>query len=444
MVTRESIKDLATRFLREVKDAVEIGLGERAYHNPRILSRKSSEISTGDRSSTLTMEFIEPEIREFNAHKVDIWCQRNLLGRPLVENDSANIERLKHALLEAGVARLETQSYLRALIRQWCASKEPYRFPEDSEGLLEEFAIAVADGKVVTESIDCIASMMLPDGPIELDEEVTLRAITQDELIRFGRESFRKSWELAEDLPYPHGLQKKLIPDTRWLVLAVNVAHHRDGHTEKSKLRNIVDAFLIGAAFCKEGGFAYLPYSPITHYGSIGAGGGKPLSQVIGSPMTKPYELDRETAHKLQAAWPKLLQIARDDSHYLGTAARRLVDGLGRIRPDDAVIDFSIGLEALLSPGEQELSYRIPMRAAYVMAWEGGEIGKTFKDLRALYKVRSKIVHGDKVSQPRLQDSFRNGQRVLRHISWWFLNRLDIPKRTILERIDDRIEKRLF
>ena len=439
MVTRETIKSLAAEFLTEVRDAVESGLGDDAYHNPRSLYRTSTRLPGGG----LLMEVMEPELREFDSNKLDIWCQQNLLGPPLVENESANIERLKHALRESGIDRLDAQPYLRRLIRHWCALEDPYRFPADSKGLREEFANAVVDGQVETESIDGIAYMTLPDGPIELDDEVTVRPITQDELITFGRELFRDPWQTG-NLPYPHGPESKLIPDTRWVVLAVNVSHRRDGHPEEAKLRHIVDAFLIGAAFCKQGGFAYLPYSHVTNYGSIGAGNAKPFSQVIGSPAFDAYELDRDTGQKLRDAWPKLLQIVRDDGSYLGTAARRLVDGLGRIKLEDSVIDFSIGLEALLSDRDPELSYRTSMRGGYMMAWEGGEINKPFAGLRSLYSARSRIVHGDKVSRIKLRESRQFGEQALREIWWWFLNQGGAPKDAIQDKIDERIESRSF
>ena len=87
MVTRETIKSLATEFLREVRDAVESHFGDSAYHHPRSLYRTSTGLPTGG----LVMEVMEAELREFDSHKLDIWCQQNVLGLPLVENESANV-----------------------------------------------------------------------------------------------------------------------------------------------------------------------------------------------------------------------------------------------------------------------------------------------------------------------------------------------------------------
>ncbi|MCH8057690.1 MAG: YHS domain-containing protein [Proteobacteria bacterium] len=141
---------------------------------------------------------------------------------------------------------------------------------------------------------------------------------------------------------------------------------------------------------------------------------------------------------------PKTARIVRDNGKHLETAARRLVDGLGRIRAEDRVIDFSIGLEALLSDRNPELSYRTSMRGAYVMAWEGGEISEPFEELRSLYDTRSRIVHGEKVARINLRNSSKFGERALRQIWWRFLYQGDVTKKSIQGKIDGRIESRSF
>lgn len=435
MDTRDTIRELATKFLIEVSDAVKRGLGEDAYLNSRSLFRESVEMPPGH----VSMSVMEAQVREFDTFKVDVWCQQNLLKLPLVKNESPNVESLKEALLEAGIDKTDVQLYLRQLIRRWCTSKEPYGFPEDSKYFIDEFITGVVDGQVETESTDAIASMNLTAGPLELGEGITLRPIGQVELTKFGKELFPSEWQPWEDLPPPRGQDSRLIPDSRWLVFTIKWNHHRDGLTDKSKLGNTVAAFLMALVLCKKGGFAYLPYPPTTHYGKW-LGIPKPRTQVLGSPVSEPYILDRETADKLTEMWPRFHEIVEKKNNYLAVAARRLIDGVGRLRPDDAVVDFSIGLEALLSPANQELSYRISLGGAHVMGWDDGGVLQYFNDLKGLYNVRSKIVHGKFVDRSKLGDAYKNGERMLRQIWWWFFNQSDIKTRDQLhKRIQDRV-----
>ena len=111
---------------------------------------------------------------------------------------------------------------------------------------------------------------------------------------------------------------------------------------------------------------------------------------------------------------------------------------MGRIRSEDRVIDFSIGLEALLSDRDPELSYRTSMRGAYVMAWEGGEIEKPFEELRSLYRARSKIVHGGSTVKLDLRTLAANGETLLRHVWNWYFGQ-GMTLRGATARIDRQI-----
>jgi hypothetical protein len=61
---------------------------------------------------------------------------------------------------------------------------------------------------------------------------------------------------------------------------------------------------------------------------------------------------------------------------------------------DDALIDFWVGLEALFSDSNADVSFKASFRIAYFIGKDGKDKKSVFKRLRNSYKVRSKLVHG--------------------------------------------------
>ena len=98
-------------------------------------------------------------------------------------------------------------------------------------------------------------------------------------------------------------------------------------------------------------------------------------------------------------------------------ALERLVDGIDRIRDDEALLDFWIACESLLGAesDQGELSYRLTLRLAHLLetTYEGR---KRVRDTaKAAYRTRSKIVHGDvKVDPKQLKADATNMQDLTR------------------------------
>ena len=116
-------------------------------------------------------------------------------------------------------------------------------------------------------------------------------------------------------------------------------------------------------------------------------------------------------------------KILTSERHYLRLPALRLLDGGGRLREDDMIVDYAIGLEALLLKGvNAELSYRFALRGATILAWDGGEKETMFNELRDFYDVRSNIVHGGHIDPTKRSNARSCGERVLRDIWWWYFN----------------------
>jgi hypothetical protein len=82
-------------------------------------------------------------------------------------------------------------------------------------------------------------------------------------------------------------------------------------------------------------------------------------------------------------------------------AFNRLKFGYERLRSEDRLIDFMIGLEALfLGEGEKdELSYRLSLRAAALLGDTPVNREKIFNELHKAYGVRSTIAHGKELKK---------------------------------------------
>ncbi len=72
----------------------------------------------------------------------------------------------------------------------------------------------------------------------------------------------------------------------------------------------------------------------------------------------------------------------------------RLNFGIERDSPEDKLIDYMIGLEALYLPNiYDELSFRLSMRVAKTLS-KKSEAEKIFNFVKSMYNLRSKIIHG--------------------------------------------------
>jgi hypothetical protein len=96
--------------------------------------------------------------------------------------------------------------------------------------------------------------------------------------------------------------------------------------------------------------------------------------------------------------WWEMYRRARGNPRRgIDLALRRFNVGYERARPEDRLIDYFIGFEAILLKEEerQELDYRLAVRGGVLLGKNGAERNQIFNELRAGYRARSKIVHGE-------------------------------------------------
>ncbi|MFC2013360.1 hypothetical protein ACFLU8_00485 [Chloroflexota bacterium] len=104
--------------------------------------------------------------------------------------------------------------------------------------------------------------------------------------------------------------------------------------------------------------------------------------------------------------------INQGDSRYT-VATRRLSLGMERRNLLDRIIDYMIGLEAMYLPdGNEELSFRLSLRAALLLYSDPVDRKQTYYFLRKMYKMRSNIVHGNKYALDK--DEINKLEEILR------------------------------
>lgn len=89
------------------------------------------------------------------------------------------------------------------------------------------------------------------------------------------------------------------------------------------------------------------------------------------------------------------VSLENDQHPKIKHALRRLSAAITREDDDDAILDAAIGLELLLGDGNEALSYKLRMRVAALskITNAGLDPNVLMEDVKALYSVRSKIVH---------------------------------------------------
>ena len=109
----------------------------------------------------------------------------------------------------------------------------------------------------------------------------------------------------------------------------------------------------------------------------------------------EPYVLDRETLRRFRRVYKRLIASYGENGNELGLLLRQFNRSCQREHDEDRVLDYVICLEsALLSGVNNELSYRLALRAARLLR-SGRDPKKVFEYMQCLYNVRSRIVHGN-------------------------------------------------
>lgn len=89
----------------------------------------------------------------------------------------------------------------------------------------------------------------------------------------------------------------------------------------------------------------------------------------------------------------------------LGVALDRYERSCSRAPWFDQLVDISVALEAaLLDDSNQEISLRLRLRAAQLLSTDADPADRIFRDVKHMYELRSKVVHGRAPKPQKVQD----------------------------------------
>lgn len=191
------------------------------------------------------------------------------------------------------------------------------------------------------------------------------------------------------------------VPDDSWKILEIELQLDRK-NLHLHKPYTILDIVLAALRLESSGSFRVIDlgteanfYSPGRMFGSLNQ------LRFIGG-LEGTCAINEKQNHHIPKSWPDIRLIMESNTHYLRLPAQRLLDGVLRDWPEDAVLDYAIGLERLLTAGkEDELRYRLALRGATVLCWEKGHMKSPFEKLKQFYDLRSFIVHGSTLNKKK-------------------------------------------
>jgi len=290
--------------------------------------------------------------------------------------------------------------------------------------LIKEYLNQLEEGQKIDDSIAqqvVICSLKELEGePLAYSAKVILQGvrlisekinISSEAVLRQPREE--DSWL---ESPFPPLLPEPptLAEPTELTVmeLEMKTTHERELQEKIEQISKFLRLFKIG---CVKVIFAFI-HSKAPSMIPIGT---FPLNTLPSPTPYYTYTITQEDEEKLNNFWqeiegqiPILLNSAQTEEHnfnYLVVANTFYEDALlreGRI--EERIARAVMGLEALLLEDEQELAYRLSLRAAKLLGLLGFEATDVQNRIKVAYNIRSKYVHGTLLSHDEVQSRLRN------------------------------------
>jgi len=250
--------------------------------------------------------------------------------------------------------------------------------------------------------------------PFRLESNAQIRPISRDELITLGR----------MDTPTDVRIGKE-APRTDWWVCEVRLPNPRGTAEGFNRMHDVSALLALALRAFKPGGLS-IGTGTIQAAGAFGGMGqirGGRLERIaIGEPG---YSLSHGEIRAFRQFWRKFKNIMEQDHHYLQVPIRRLRAAGTRTQREDALVDYIVGLEALLGTENErtEMSYRFKIRGAVLLAKFRSERRGHLRLLGGLYNLRSRIVHGQTVSNMELEKALPKAESALRIVWRWYFDR---------------------
>jgi hypothetical protein len=266
----------------------------------------------------------------------------------------------------------------------------------------------------------------------QLEPNMQIRPISQDELIELGRTDTLIALRLRENMPR-----------TDWWVCDARLPNPRGTAEGFNRMHDVCTLLALALRAFKPGGLS-IGTGTIQVASAFGR-----MRQIRGGRLERiavgelGYSLSYAEIPAFRQFWRKFKNIMEQDHHYLQVPIRRLRAAGTRTQREDALVDYVVGLEALLGTGDEktEMSYRFRVRGAVLLAKHRSERRDYLRLLGELYDLRSRIVHGQTVSKEKLEEALPEAEGALRTVWRWYFDRYADREdnRAGIEGIDEKL-----
>jgi hypothetical protein len=399
-VSRKELSILAIDFLKAIARETKSELG--SYPEGVQQSRWMVRTSPNEKRSRVFAR------KKLDVHSIGKNIQKLVIKGPTEQKILES--ELGKSSLQAGALN----SYIMPLLNHWLKLKAPFEF-EDSDvlKLLDEFADAVLDNKEIIRSRTALDDIDMASLPISLEKGIDIHQIFSEELWEFGDLEYHKSFYSINP-----------IPSETWKILDIQLQYENPKELSAQDVIMIRDSVLITLRLLSSGSIRIIDLGSRFNYMDIGTHRSIDASRLSKGRCKRAFCLNEKRIKSLLVSWPQMREIMESDSHYLRHPAQRLFEGSERKKPEDAILDYAIGLERLLTAGiENELSYRFALRGASILSARPGDKNIYFKNLKNFYDLRSSIVHGsirNRAPKRSLNEACSIGEDYLRRVWWWF------------------------
>lgn len=379
-MTEKAVRESLDRLVQAIHSAIDEVSKEGTLqpHYLRYVRLKATKFeydNTGIKVDRQGVEFLKP-----------IWRTNDVFQKLVKQDIYENIykEMAEHYKLSDG----QTNDYLHQLITNLASrilerklksaadtNKYLDSFVRDLNGEQQEFQVAVQ-----------LKAVILEPRFIELSDDVRLR--------KPERKDFEEEKIIYSDLS--RGAQGD---PTGFL----NIVVHSNGGTSSWTVRNEIDGAIAVLRLYRLGAVECLGYTTETN-SLLGISGTRETTPKLWG--RRNYLITRKDVRSLKKFWANMKKVKLPDSAYslsqeketteISIAYERYCDSLEGRMVEKCVSSAVMGLEALyLGDGEQqEMSYRLRMRASKILGLIGYNTNEVSERLKDAYEIRSKYVHG--------------------------------------------------
>ncbi|MBM2824697.1 MAG: hypothetical protein HW402_361 [Dehalococcoidales bacterium] len=263
---------------------------------------------------------------------------------------------------------------------------------------------------------------------IELGHGINMRKVPIQRVIHTASERMQ-SWVYAK--PYISDFIIERLYERRKIIGDISKLNENDSLQGLSKTGELFD-FVISAFRILKPSAVFrdatisselLTFHPMPSTGTMYT---MPLSETI--VLGEKCVIEEKDIPELKNIFTFL--IAENDSRF-NVAQRRLRLSMERSSLEDRLIDYMIGLETLYLPdGNQELSFRLSLRMAFLLCSAPSERKETYYFVRNIYNTRSNIVHGNKYNL--VKDEIDKFEELLRKsLKLWLNDKSNFSKKAL-------------